>query len=130
MKSARGLVAMAGVVALGLAGMGLAKDPFLGNWKITALPDGGGKQFTDVLVFKGGKMTVTELNRKGWAPADYDEDVRQGGVAQFTCTLKHASEGEMKWTGNINASEIRGTIVWTKKGKEEERYSYTGSKND
>jgi hypothetical protein len=125
---------VAGVVAVmtlaACAGWTVWKDPFVGEWKVEASPEGGaGRGFKDVLTFKGMKMTARDLSAKGWPVAEYEDDIRQGGIAQFTCTLKHASEGEMKWQGQVAASEIRGTIVWTRQGRDERRYSFTGTKN-
>lgn len=118
------VTAFSAVLALGWA----MRDPFEGAWKINAIPEAGGKPFADTLTFKGGKMTAAELQRKGWPPGDFDDDIRPGNIAQFTATLKHPKEGEMRWQGQVAASEIRGTIVW-KNGDEETRYNFNGSKN-
>jgi len=120
-------VALLAAVATLSAGAAM-KDPFAGVWKITATPDGAGKEFTDSLSFKGGQFTPAELVKKGWAPAAYEDDVRQGGIAQYTSTIKHPKDGEMKWTGVITASEIRGNITWKKPDGDELRFSYTGTK--
>lgn len=119
-----------GLLVMGSLAASAWKDPFEGKWKIDAQPESNGKEFKDTLTFKGMKMTAADLERKGWAPADYDDDVRQGGIAQFNCTLKNAkAEEEMKWQGSITAADMRGTIVWTHKDKSEDRYNFTGSKN-
>jgi hypothetical protein len=120
---------MALLATIVVTGAAMMKDPFLGKWKITATNDDASKELKDVLTFKGGKMTAQELEKKGWPPADYDEDPRPGGLAQFTCTLKHDTEGTMKWQGTIAASEIRGTIEWKKKDGKEDTYNFTGTKN-
>jgi hypothetical protein len=127
-----GSLRLGGVVAVVLlAGMlagGWVRDPFEGNWKITATPEGDGKEFKDTLIFKGQKLTVVELAKKGWEPAEYDEDTRRNGPAKFNSVLRHGDGSVMKWEGLVSASSIRGTIVWTKKGGGEERYSFSGER--
>jgi autotransporter translocation and assembly factor TamB len=130
-KNTVGTWAIRGLLALAVVGsLAARKDPFEGKWKVKADPDQTGTAFSDTLTFKGGRMTAAVLSGKGWPAADVDEDVRQGGIAKFTCTLKNDAAGEqMKWQGQITASEISGTIVWVHKNKDEDHYSFTGSKN-
>lgn len=131
MKRAKALASLLGLVVAGGMAMGMAmKDPFAGKWKVTLTPEGGaGKELKDVLTFQGGKMTADELKKKGWDPAEYEDDIRVGGIAKFKCTLKHKSEGEMAWEGQLAAADMRGTVVWKKSGGEEVRYTLQGSKN-
>lgn len=131
MKHAKLRVSLAAVVLLaGMAGgMGM-KDPFAGRWKVTLTPDAGnGKEIKDVLTFKGGKMTMEEMSKKGWEPGDYDDDTRFGGISQFKATVKHKTEGEMAWEGKLAAADMTGTVLWKKPGGEEVRYTFQGSKN-
>lgn len=104
------------------------KDPFEGTWKVNVTPDGTGRAFNDTLTFKGMQMQAAELMKQGWQPESFEDDVRRGGVAQFTAVIKHPTQGQMRWTGTVTASEIRGNVVWTTADGEERRYSYSGTK--
>ena len=107
--------------------LGAMKDPIEGKWKITAEQDGGGKSATYHLVFKGGKLTVTELKEQGWEPADYEQDIRIGGVGQWSATLKHKTDGEIAFQGSVTGGAMRGTYV-KKSADKEERYTFTGER--
>lgn len=116
-------------VALAVWAVGAAaRDPFAGNWKVQVTPEGAGRGFNDTLTFRGGQMQAAELMKQGWESESFEDDVRRGGVAQFTAVLKHPTQGRMRWTGMVTASEIRGDVVWTTADGEERRFSYTGTK--
>lgn len=121
-------VALSLLVVLSVAHGAWLRDPFAGNWKVQVTAEGAGRGFNDTLTFRGGQMQAAELMKQGWESESFEEDVRRGGVAQFTAVIKHPSLGRMRWTGMVTASEIRGDVVWTTADGEERRFSYTGTK--
>jgi hypothetical protein len=130
-SNAAKLVAVLAIVLLG-SSMSRARmsDPFEGNWKITATPDGAdGKAFDDVLNFNGGKLTSTQMQKNGFKTTAYDDDTRGRTTATFTAEAKSDKGGTMKWNGTITGPEIRGDLEWTKPDGKVIHYSYTGERS-
>ncbi|MGH7178771.1 MAG: hypothetical protein ACREJC_15440 [Tepidisphaeraceae bacterium] len=111
-----------------------AADPFEGNsWKVSVVPDEdsrgqGGKDFDDLLVFKGGKLTSTECQKRGFAPAEYQEDTRRGPVAKFSAEMSSDKEGTCAWSGMVTGADISGVMTWTKKDGTIVRYTFKGER--
>jgi hypothetical protein len=110
-----------------------AGDPLEAQWNVKVMPDGqaaGARPFDDVLTFKNGMFTSQTLLKKGFKPAQFDEDTRRFGPAAFTAILNSDSEGTTKWTGTVAATSITGDLVWTKKDGTVLNYSYSGERSD
>jgi hypothetical protein len=111
------------------------KQPFEGTrWKVTVTPDSdaanaGEKEFTDVLVFKGGKFIAEACLKYGFEPVEYHEEMSPGGfTASFTAEPKSEKEGTAKWRGTISAGDMRGEMNWTKKDGTVLNYTFAGEK--
>jgi hypothetical protein len=132
--SLRRSLSLAALAVAVTASAALAVDAFKGSWKMKLEPEpdsqsAGARAMDDTVVFKGDNLVAAKLTAKGWPPAKCDTDTRGGmGLATFTATAKHKSEGTMKWTGSITGSEMKGTMIWTKADGTELRYEFTGSR--
>jgi hypothetical protein len=130
------VVSTAVVVFAILAGWVHARpQPFEGTtWKVTVTPDpdaanSGEKEFTDTLVFKGGKFIAEACAKYGFGPVDYHEEMAAGGhTATFTAEPKSEKEGTAKWRGTVMASEMRGEMTWTKKDGTVLSYTFRGER--
>lgn len=105
------------------------------KWKIKVTPDedargSGGKEFDDVLIFKGPNFTSQALAKQGFKPVVYDDDTRRFGPASFTATPESDKGDKAKWTGTVTATAIKGELVWTKKDGKVLSYTYTGERDD
>jgi hypothetical protein len=108
-------------------------DPFQGDWNASITPSGedantpGARQFDDTLTFTPEKFSSKYLSGHGFTPADYTEDVRMYGPAKFTSTQNSDTEGKIDWQGTVDATELSGTMTWTKKDGTVIHYDFTGS---
>ncbi len=125
------ILLLAGLMLLSLMQFAHAKDPFEGtSWKIKLTPteDQSVKSFDETLKFKGSQLTCVELKKKGFEPANYEDDSTRMGLGGFKAELKSDTEGTVKWTGTVAATEIKGDMAWTKKDGTVVNYSYTGER--
>ncbi len=125
------ILMLAALMLFTLVQVAHAKDPFEGTkWKVKLEPtdDQTVKPFEETLSFKGSKLTCTELKKKGFEPANYEDDSHPG-LGAFKAELKSEKEGTVKWTGTIAGSETKGDMVWTKKDGTVVNYSFTGEKD-
>jgi hypothetical protein len=111
----------------------LAGDQFAGTWKIEVSPDPndvrpGDRPFEDHIEFKGGKFSSKTLLSQGYAPAEYEEDVRFGVTARFTCTLKTEDEQVAQWSGTATGRQISGELVMTGPDGQPRRWTFKGEK--
>src|SRR3954463_3089848 len=116
MRNALFAVGYAVLLPLALAALcgAAGRDQFDGKWTVTVTPDDGGKPYEDTLTFKGGKFLSEKCKAHGFAEAEYEADTRGGQAATFTATAKSKKEGSAKWTGTMAATQIQGTLKWTK----------------
>jgi hypothetical protein len=108
-------------------------DPIQGKWKVTIDPDedarkAGEKSYDDTLIFNASQFTSDALKKKNFKPVDYDADTARFGPATFTAEPKSDTDGKMKWTGRIDATQMEGEITWTKKDGTEVHYTFKGEK--
>ena len=121
--------------ALGQTVTQLMRDPLEGKWIIDATPDDDARQnqahdFHDTLVFKANSFSSEFLKKHGFGDVPYDEDTRPGGVGGFkVAQISKTDEGKAKWEGFVAATEISGTLIWTKKDGTALNYSFRGSKS-
>jgi hypothetical protein len=112
----------------------LARDAFVGTWKITVSPDeeairAKAKEFKDTVTFKGSQFESAELKKKGFPATTYEEDTRGGVAATFKCEMKsEKGEGKAVWTGMSTGSELTGEMTWTKADGTEMKYTFKGTK--
>jgi hypothetical protein len=112
----------------------LARDAFVGTWKVEVQPDedavrAKAKEFKDELTFKGMKLESKELKKQGFEPTTYTEDTRGGIVATFKCTAKNKAGDSVEWTGTSTGVDITGELTWTKKDGTAQKYTFKGTKN-
>lgn len=107
----------------------VGRDQFDGKWAVTVTSDDG-KTYDDTLTFAGGKFISQKQKSMGFTEAEYDADVRGGQAATFTATAKSKKEGSAKWTGTVAATEINGTLEWTKADGSVVNYTYRGSRGE
>ena len=105
------------------------RDQFDGKWAVAVTSDDG-KTYDDTLTFAGGKFISQKQKSLGFTEAQYDADVRGGQAATFTATAKSKKEGSAKWTGTVAATEINGTLEWTKADGSVVNYTYRGSRGE
>ena len=86
------------------------------------------RKFDETLTFGGDKLSAATLAARGFGPAEYQEDVRAAGPAQFTCTQTSDAEGTAVWGGFTTGQDIQGTLVWTKKDGTVIHYAFQGTK--
>lgn len=105
------------------------------KWKVKVMPgdaerQAGEEEFEETLIFKGGKFRTTRGDKKGYKPADYEEDTRgsAAGALKFTAEQVHEQHGKTKWTGTITATEITGDVEWTTKHGQVLHYTFKGEK--
>jgi hypothetical protein len=108
------------------AALAAGRDQFEGKWTVTVMPDDGSKPYQETLIFKTGKFTWETGKAHGFGEVAYDADVRGGQSATFTATGKSAKEGTIKWTGNMAATSIQGTISWTKADGSTDTFTFNG----
>lgn len=107
----------------------IAADAIEGTvWKIKLTATDGGKDFADVLHFKGSLFTDDELAKKGFMPANIDENTTRFGPATFEVKAESKTDGSVKWNGSISADQMTGTLVWTKADGSTLNYSFTGER--
>jgi hypothetical protein len=107
----------------------VGRDQFDGKWAVTVTSDDG-KTYDDTLTFAGGKFISQKQKSMGFTETEYDADVRGGQAATFTATAKSKKEGSAKWTGTVAATEINGTLEWTKADGSVVNYTYRGSRGE
>jgi hypothetical protein len=110
-------------------------QPFEGTrWKVTVTPDGdaanaGEKEFTDILVFKGGMFSAETCAKYGFKPTEYHEETAPMGLtATFTAEQKSEKEGTAHWRGTKAAADLTGELTWTKKDGMVLRYTFKGER--
>lgn len=116
------------------AAVHLMRDPLEGKWNITLSPDddarhAGGRDMTDTLIFKGGLMATVELQKHGFEPCSYDTNTRPEGLGSFDAVQKSkTNEGTLKWMATIAATEMTGTVTWTKADGTALNFTLTGTR--
>lgn len=117
-----------------LAPAALARDAFVGTWKVTITPDNdafkaGQREYKDTLVFKGGKFVSETGKTHGFEPANYDENTSYGLAATFTCTVKSkTNQGTASWSGTSTAPEMTGELTWKKPDGTSWHYTFKGER--
>ena len=111
----------------------LARDAFVGTWKITVSPDEEAvrekaKEFKDTVIFKGSQFESAELKKKGFPATTYEEDTRGGVAATFKCEMKSEKEGKALWSGISTGVDITGEMTWTRPDGTELKYTFKGEK--
>lgn len=126
----RSLVIAITLLAL-VASPALARDAFVGTWKVVVTPgeDVKEKEYKDTFVFKGMQFESAESKKKGFKAAAYEEDTRGGVVATFKCKVKNAAGDEAEWTGTSTGVDLTGELTVTKKDGTEVKYTFKGQKN-
>jgi hypothetical protein len=105
-----------------------------GKWKVKVDPDDdarktGEKSYDDTLVFTASQFYSEAGKKKGFNPVDYDADTARFGPAQFSAEAKSDSDGKIKWTGRVDATQMEGEMTWTKKDGTEVHYTFKGEKS-
>jgi hypothetical protein len=136
----RGFVGLTSVLLLGAVGLASpphrlkAGDPWPGKWNITVTPGAdsqntaGVVKFEETLTFTISQMSVKTLADKGFAAADYTEDVGAYSPAKFACTQKSDKEGKLEWSGFTTGQDLTGNLTWTKADGTVVHYDFTGNK--
>jgi hypothetical protein len=111
----------------------LMRDPLEGKWDVTVTPDddahgNGGREFKDTVTFKNGTFSSPAMKKHGFDDADYEENTRPAGLGEFTVIQKSKTEGKIKWSGTIAATELTGDFVWTKADGTVLNYTLKGSR--
>jgi hypothetical protein len=112
----------------------LARDAFVGTWKVVVTPDedtrrAGEKEFKDTFTFKGDQFESKACKDHGFAATKYEEDTRAGIVAAFKAVAKSAKgQGTATWTGTSTAGEMQGELVWKKADGTELKYTVKGTR--
>lgn len=109
-------------------------DPLQGKWKVKVEPDddarkGGEKSYDDTLVFDANKFYSEACKKKGFDSVEYQSDTTRFGPAQFSAEAKSDTDGKIKWTGRIAATQMEGEMTWTKKDGTEIHYTFKGEKS-
>jgi hypothetical protein len=126
-------ILMTAMAMLFVTQMALARDAFVGTWKITVSPDeeaigNKAKEFKDTVIFKGSQFESGELKKKGFPATTYEEDTRGGVAATFKCEMKSEKEGKAVWSGMSTGVDITGEMTWTKADGTELKYTFKGTK--
>jgi hypothetical protein len=121
------------VAVLSMTTLLLARDAFVGTWKITVTPDedairNKAKEFKDTVIFKGSQFESAELKKHGFPATTYEEDTRGGIAATFKCEMKSEKEGKAAWSGISTGVDIQGELTWTKADGTELKYNFKGEK--
>ena len=116
-------------IFLSLLSGAVGRDQFDGKWAVTVTSDDG-KTYDDTLTCAGGKFISQKQKSMGFTEAEYDPDVRGGQSATFTATAKSKKEGSAKWTGTVAATEMNGTMEWTKADGSVVNYTYRGTRGE
>ena len=109
-------------------------DPFIGDWNVVFNPSGedanqpGVKKFEDKVTFTADQISAKTLTARGFGPGDLKEDTRVMGPATFTATQTSDKEGKIDWNGMVDATQLSGTITWTKKDGTVVHYDFLGNK--
>jgi hypothetical protein len=127
------MTVLIGLLVAGFS-FGFVGQPFEGTrWKVKVMPEedarqAGEKPFDDVLTFKGGKFVSAEFQKRGFQPAEYEEDTRRGPAAKFTAETNSQNEGKAKWTGTMTGASLQGQVVRTAKDGTSMSYSFQGER--
>ncbi len=114
----------------------LKGDPCDGTWKVSVEPDSdasgaGKKPFDDTLTFKYPSFESAALKKHGFPSASFDDNPRPGGVAAFKVKQTSTTEGgTAEWQGNVTATSIDGSLIWTAKDGTVDRYNLSGNKTN
>lgn len=127
-------LAMVVLVVYGSPRAALARDSFVGIWKVTVTPDNdtykaGQREYKDTLTFKGGKFISEACKAHGFEAANYDESTSYGLAGTFTCEVKSKThQGTASWSGHAEAQEITGELTWKKPDGTSWHYTFKGER--
>lgn len=89
--------------------------------------DGGGSADPAELVFKGGKLTASSLDKQGFKSGDYAANVTKKGHTHFKATLVHEQKkARMVLNGRIDGKKIEAKAVHFESGKRVGSFTYLG----
>ena len=134
MTSSRRAIGVVLVAMLVVPPAALARDAFVGTWKVVVTPDedarkAGEKEFKDTFTFKGDQLETKAWKDRGFSSAKYEEDTRAGIVASFKAVAKSTkNQGEATWTGTSTAGEMQGELVLKKPDGTELKYTIKGTR--
>ena len=118
-----------GIIVMIALGMGMVRAsattaastlPLNGTrWGVKVVPDTqaterGEKPFTDILIFKDGKVTMSACVKYGYAASPYTLSPA-GEHWAFKTEQVSEKDGKTVWIGDITGNTIKGTLAWTKK---------------
>lgn len=104
-------------------------DRLTGKWNVTVAPNEHGREFKDVITLTPNQISSAYFAKKGFKPAEYEEDTRGIQNVTFKATQKSEKEGTLTWNGQVTASgELTGDLKWSKKGGGEETYTFKGER--
>lgn len=123
------LWAVAAALVLASASSANAQTITYGTWKLTVTPDAAAKAqgrdlFTEYVLIEEDGVTAHEMCRLGFGTIVPVTSAGPNGSTNFTVNLNSRYHGTVKWTGNMTATTMTGTLQWTKDGK---TYNYTFS---
>lgn len=120
---------LAVLMALSFPVLSFAADAIEGTtWEVKVTATDGGKDFTDVLKIKGGQFTDAELAKKGFKPANVDDNTMRMGPATFEVKAESDSNGSAKWNATVTANQMTGTLAWTKADGSTLNYTFSGER--
>jgi Zn ribbon nucleic-acid-binding protein len=102
------------------------------NWQVKVTPDEaaakkGEKAFDDTIVFKDGKVSMSECVKVGFAASAYTATKTADGWS-FKTEQTSDKEGKAVWNGTTKGDTCKGTLVWTKKDGTVLNYTFDGKK--
>jgi hypothetical protein len=102
------------------------------RWSVMMTPDAAAKEkgeasFEEVLIFEGGKVTMTTCQTYGFAPSPYTATT-SGDIVSFMTRQSGSEAGKSTWTGDFKGNTVNGTMVWTKPDETIVSYAYAGKK--
>jgi len=102
------------------------------RWSVIVTPDEtamskGEKIYNDTLVFSGGKVTMNECVAYGFGATAYTA-AKSGDSWSFSTDQASEKEGKTRWTAEMKADSVKGTLVWTKKDGTVFNYTFGGKK--
>ncbi len=107
-----------------------ALHPLQGTWAVTVMPDdmnGGNREYQDTWHFSlDDKFTSDAMKAKGFADGHVDEDSRRFGPSTFKTSIKSDKDGEIKYEGTADGTQISGTMTWTKANGDTVTFSFKG----
>lgn len=112
---------------------GGAPSPLDGmRFKVKVTPDAaamkkGEHKFDDILIFRDGKVEMSECVKVGFAASEYTATAAGDGWSFETLQTSDKS-GKNVWTAQVRGESIHGTLDWSKPDGTEFHYTFEGKK--